>query len=162
MKDSKVETACEHPTAPGDTRFTAATRLCPIGALALGTSACSPTEPRTGAMFPAEGVVYGSIRNTAGQLQPGAVFEVSVFARSCDPTNSMLDPYPTVSEDGTFRLYLRGPHFREIDACLVVHATVDTSDGALEGTVRDAHVTLRSIQTGVGPLDSVQVDVEVK
>lgn len=122
-------------------------------------SACTPALT-TGVLVPAEGVVYGTIRDTTGALQANARFEVIVFANTCDRPNPVLQGVPTVTPDGNYRQLLRGPHFSKLVACLVVNASVQTSTAVLLGSVRDSTIVLRS--AGSAPPDSLRIDVVVK
>ncbi len=123
--------------------------------LLAAASACAgqTTSPLT----PAEGIVYGTIRDMESRPQPGAVFEVVVFAERCTQLNPVLRGVPTETVDGTYRQLLRGPPFARLVACLVVNAQTPTG---LHGTVRDSFLVLRPAD--LGPLDSVRVDVIVK
>ncbi len=122
---------------------------------------CSRNVPTTGEFIPpAEGIVYGEIRDTLGRLQKGAIFEVVVYVDDCNRPNPGLQGVPQTTPDGRYRVQLRGAPETEFAACLVVNASVESGTGVLRGTVRDQRMVFRS--SVVGPPDSARVDVVVR
>jgi hypothetical protein len=120
---------------------------------------CS-SGPTTGGFTPTEGIVYGDIRNEAGQLQQDATVEVVTYHETCNAANPAIRGVPTLVPDGRYRFLLRGAHFTEFAACLVVNASVSSSTTTLQGTVRDHMLTMRN--ASMGPPDSLKIDVVVR
>jgi len=104
--------------------------------------------------------VYGEVRGADGALRGDAVVEVVTFHDTCDAERPAIQGVPTPAPDGKYRRMLRGAHFLEFRACLVVNAVAPSPDDTLRGSVRDQMITMRSVS--IGPPDSIRIDVVVR